>query len=220
MHPNPVFRRQPREWALAFAAERGFGALTVAGPGGVLAAHVPFVLDDDRVLAHLVRVNPLARHLRDGPAGALLIVSGPDGYVSPDWYGEAHMVPTWNYVAVHLREELRLLDDGALRPILDRLGHAFETRLAPKPPWKTDKVDDGLLTRMMRRIVPVEMSLKTVESTAKLNQNRSAAARAGAAAALAAGGTPGMETETLAALMREAMRETAAEHQESPGAAS
>ena len=211
MHPNPVFRRQPREWALAFTRERGFGALTIAGPEGVLAAHVPFVLDEDRVLAHLVRVNPLARHLRDGPASALLIVSGPDGYVSPDWYGEPQMVPTWNYVAVHLRGMLRLLEDSALRPILDRLSHDFETRLAPKPPWRTDKVDDGLLIRMMRQIVPVEMSLETVASTAKLNQNRSDAARAGAAAALAAGGTPGMETETLAALMRKPVRETAAD---------
>ena len=211
MHPNPVFRRHPRNWALAFARERGFGALTVAGPEGVLAAHVPFVLDEDRVLAHVVRANPLARHLGRGPADALLIVSGPDGYVSPDWYGEPQLVPTWNYVAVHLRGELRLLDDGALRPILDRLSHDFETRLAPKPPWKTDKVDDGLLARMMRQIVPLEMSLESIDSTAKLNQNRSDAARAGAAAALEAGGTPGMETRTLAALMREAMSKTAAD---------
>ena len=211
MHPNPVFRRHPRNWALAFARERGFGALTVAGPEGVLAAHVPFVLDEDRVLAHVVRANPLARHLGRGPADALLIVSGPDGYVSPDWYGEPQLVPTWNYVVVHLRGELRLLDDGALRPILDRLSHDFETRLAPKPPWKTDKVDDGLLAGMMRQIVPLEMSLESIDSTAKLNQNRSDAARAGAAAALEAGGTPGMETRTLAALMREAMSKTAAD---------
>ena len=211
MHPNPVFRRHPRNWALAFARERGFGALTVAGPEGVLAAHVPFVLDEDRVLAHVVRANPLARRLGRGPAGALLIVSGPDGYVSPDWYGEPQLVPTWNYVAVHLRGELRLLDDAALRPILDRLSHDFETRLAPKPPWKTDKVDDGLLARMMRQIVPLEMSLESVDSTAKLNQNRGDAARAGAAATLEAGGTPGMETRTLAALMREAMSKTAAD---------
>ena len=211
MHPNPVFRRQPREWATALARERGFGTLTVAGPEGVLAAHVPFVLDENRVLAHLVRVNPLARHLRNGPADALLIVSGPDGYVSPDWYGEPQMVPTWNYVAVHLRGVVRLLDDTALRSILDRLSHDFETRLAPKQPWKTDKVDGGLLTRMMRQIVPLEMSLESIDSTAKLNQNRSDGARAGAASALAAGGTPGMETATLAALMREAMGTTAAD---------
>ena len=197
MHPNSIFRRESPETAREFAAERGFGTFTVAGPQGVLAAHVPFVLDEERVLAHLVRVNPLARHLAGGPARALLIVSGPDGYVSPDWYGEPQLVPTWNYAAVHLRGELRLLDDTALRPILERLSETFETRLAPKPPWKTDTVDDGLLARMMRRIIPIEMSVDTVDSTFKLNQNRSDAARAGAAAALAAGGTPGMETRAL-----------------------
>ena len=209
MHPNPVFRREPRGPALELARERGFGTFTVAGPEGVLAAHLPFVLDEDRVLAHLVRVNPIARHLRRGPARALLIVSGPDGYVSPDWYGEAQLVPTWNYAAVHLRGELRLLDDTALRPILDRLSETFEARLAPKPPWKTDKVEEGLLARMMRQIVPIEMSVDTVDSTFKLNQNRSDTARAGAAAALAAGGTPGMETRALAERMRKAGREAA-----------
>ena len=209
MHPNPVFRQEPRGSALELARERGFGTFTVAGPEGVLAAHLPFVLDENRVLAHLVRVNPIARHLRREPARALLIVSGPDGYVSPDWYGEAQLVPTWNYAAVHLRGELRLLDDTALRPILDRLSETFEARLAPKPPWKTDKVEEGLLARMMRQIVPIEMSVDTVDSTFKLNQNRSDTARAGAAAALAAGGTPGMETRALAERMRKAGREAA-----------
>ena len=209
MHPNPVFRQEPRGSALELARERGFGTFTVAGPEGVLAAHLPFVLDEDRVLAHLVRVNPIARHLRREPARALLIVSGPDGYVSPDWYGETQLVPTWNYAAVHLRGELRLLDDTALRPILDRLSETFEARLAPKPPWKTDKVEEGLLARMMRQIVPIEMSVDTVDSTFKLNQNRSDTARAGAAAALAAGGTPGMETRALAERMRKVGREAA-----------
>ena len=203
MHPNSVFRQESRASALEMARERGFGTFTVAGPREVLAAHLPFVLDEDRVLAHLVRVNTLARHLGSGPARALLIVSGPDGYVSPDWYGEPHLVPTWNYAAVHLRGELRLLEDTALRPILDRLSETFEARLAPKPPWKTDSVDGGQLARMMRQIVPIEMSVETVDSTFKLNQNRSDTARAGAAAVIAAGGTPGLETRALAALMKE-----------------
>ena len=211
MHPNPVFRRKQCESALAFARERGFGALTVAVAEGVLAAHVPFVVDEGRILAHLMRANPLARHLRSGPVDALLIVSGPDAYVSPDWYGVPQMVPTWNYVAVHLRGKLRLLEDAALRSVLDRLSANFEERLAPKPPWKTDKVDDAVLAGKMRAIAPIEMSIESTDSTFKLNQNRSDTARAGAAAALAAGGTPGMETRALAALMGETGKETAAD---------
>ena len=59
------------------------------------------------------------------------------------------------------------------------------------------------LAKMMRQIVPVEMTVETVENTFKLNQNRAKSARLGAAAPLAEGGTPGMETAALAALMCE-----------------
>jgi transcriptional regulator len=204
MHPNPAYRQQPEARALDFARARGFGALTVSGPDGVLAAHVPFVMADGRIAAHLVRSNPLVRQLKDGPAMALMIVSGPDGYISPDWYGEEDRVPTWNYVAVHLRGQLRLIDEARLRAHLDRLSDNFEARLAPKPVWKTDKMTPDLLARMMRQIVPVEMTIETIGSTFKLSQNGADSSRLGAAEGLAGGGTPGMETAALAALMREA----------------
>ena len=204
MHPNPAYRQEPQARALDFARERGFGTLTVAGPDGVLAAHVPFLVEDGLVAAHLVRSNPLVRHLGGGPAAALMIVTGPDGYISPDWYGEPDRVPTWNYLAVHLRGELRLIDEARLRAHLDRLAANFEARLAPKPPWKADKMTPEVLARLLRQIVPVEMTVEAIDSTFKLNQNGPASSRLGAAAGLAAGGTPGMETAALAALMREA----------------
>jgi transcriptional regulator len=202
MHPNPAYRQQPETRALDFAVERGFGALTVAGPEGVLAAHIPFIVEGDVLSAHLVRSNPLARLLKGGPATALMIVTGPDGYISPDWYGEPDRVPTWNYLAVHLRGQLRLIDEAGLRAHLDRLAAKFEARLAPKAPWTADKMSPEALARLLRQIVPVEMTVETVESTFKLNQNGADSARLGAAAGLAAGGTPGLETAALAALMR------------------
>jgi len=202
MHPNPAYRQQSRTGALEFARERGFGALTVAGPEGVLAAHLPLVIEGDLLAAHLVRSNPLARLLKGGPAAALMIVTGPDGYIAPGWYGEPDRVPTWNYAAVHLRGELRPIDEDCLRAHLDRLAARFEARLAPKAPWTADKMTPEVLARLLRQIVPVEMVIETVDSTFKLNQNGADSARLGAAAALAEGGTPGMETGVLAALMR------------------
>ncbi len=202
MHPNPAYRNAPQVRAMEFATERGFGALTVAGPEGILAAHIPFIVEKGVMAAHMVRSNPLARHLGGGPAAALMIVSGPDGYISPDWYGEPDRVPTWNYVAVHLRGQLRLIDEAGLRAHLDRLAANFEARLAPKPPWKADKMTPDVLARLLRQIVPVEMTIESVDSTFKLNQNGPASARFGAATALATGGTPGLETAALVALMR------------------
>mgnify|MGYP006279874307 CR=1 FL=1 len=202
MHPNPAFRSTDEARARAFAAGRGFGMLTAAGPEGVLASHVPFLLEGDRVEAHLVRSTALARALAGGAVEALLAVTGPDGYVSPDWYGEPDLVPTWNYVAIHLRGRLALGDPDGLLAHLERLSARFEADLAPKPPWTHHKMSAGKMERLMRSILPVEMTVETVESTFKLNQNRTPAARAGAAEAIATGAAPGMEHAALAALMR------------------
>lgn len=204
MHPNPAYRGAEATQNLAFARDRGFGVLTIAGPDGPLASHIPFVIAPDgaSVAAHIVRSNPIWRALRDGPQTALVAVSGADGYVSPDWYGMEDQVPTWNYVAVHLRGRLRLLPDEALRPHLDALSEEFERRLAPKPVWKTDKVGDDALARLMRMIAPVEMSVETIDGTWKLGQNKPDAARFGAAAEIEGGGI-GAELAMLARLMKE-----------------
>jgi transcriptional regulator len=200
MHPNPIFREDDQARALVTARERGFGVLTAPGPDGVLASHLPFVLEAATVAAHLSRGGALARHLRRGPAEALLIVSGPDAYVSPDWYGADDQVPTWNYVAVHLRGPVRLLPDEALRPHLERLSAVHEARLA-KRPWTMDKMTPGLPERMMRQIVPIEMTVASIDATFKLNQNKPAAVRLAAADAVEGAGY-GHEPGALAALMR------------------
>ncbi|MEM9148171.1 MAG: FMN-binding negative transcriptional regulator [Pseudomonadota bacterium] len=202
MHPNPMFRHTPEAHARALAEARGFGVVSSASGGQVLLAHIPFLLEGDRIEAHLVRSNPIARALAEGPRAATLVVSGPDGYVSPDWYAEPDLVPTWNYVAVHLAGRLSLADPDSLLAHLERLSAKFEAGLAPKHPWTHHKMTEGVMARMMRQILPVEMVVERVESTFKLNQNRSASARAGAAGQLAEGHTPGQETGALAALMR------------------
>jgi len=203
MHPNPVFRRAPRARNIAFARERAFGVLTLAGPDGPLAAHVPFVLTEDGSWweAHLARSNPILRAL-DTRRPALVIVSGPEGYVSPDWYGLPDQVPTWNYVAVHLRGWLELLDDAALPPHAARLSAQFERRLAPKPAWTDDKMDAEALTRMRRMIRPIGMRVETIEGTWKLNQNKPETARQAAAMQVGRAGI-GTETAALAALMKD-----------------
>jgi len=110
MHPNITFRKATRDFNLDYAKHRGFGILSINGEDGPLSAHVPFTISPDGsyVEAHVMRSNPIARALKS-PQPALLAISGPDGYISPDWYDVEDQVPTWNYVAVHLRGQLQLL---------------------------------------------------------------------------------------------------------------
>jgi transcriptional regulator len=203
MHPNPAFRKEPLDRNIAFARARGFGVLTINGPDGPLAAHIPFLLSDDASFAelHLAHSNPIAR--ADLPVPALIAVSGPDAYISPDWYGPhsevPDQVPTWNYVAVHLRGTLERLPDDAMRDHVDALSAEHEGRIAAKRPWTSAKMTEGAMPRMMRMILPFRFLVASVEGTWKLNQNKTPEIRARAANALSQGNAPAQE---IAALIR------------------
>jgi transcriptional regulator len=201
MHPNPVYHDADQAQNLSFARDRAFGVLAVAAGDFPMLAHVPFLLSDSGAVAdlHLVRSNPIARALKE-PLSARIAVSGPDSYISPDWYGVTDQVPTWNYVAVHLTGTLELRPQDELRDLLDRQSAMYEDRLLPKPPWKTSKMTGAILDKMMRMIVPCRMAITGVDGTWKLGQNKPEAVRVGAAEHAKTYGF-GSETGLLAALM-------------------
>ena len=201
MHPNPIYRRTTDARAFDLVRDRAFGQITRTGPDGLLASHIPVLLapDETTLDMHLVRSNPILR-LLDTPQDALLAVMGPDGYVSPDWYGADDQVPTWNYAAVQIRGTLEALDHATMHDMLDRQSAHFEDQL-PKTPWTTAKMTPDVLEKMMRQIVPCRMTITDVQSTFKLNQNKPDDVRLRAADAMESSGI-GMETATLAALMR------------------
>ena len=214
----------PRHFAFPAGAERqlqdlieahSFGLL-VAGDGAGAppeAAHLPFVLDRARgplgtLIAHVARANPLWRRFAPGRE-VLVVFQGPHAYVSPDWYAARGLVPTWNYVAVHGYGVPRLLtDEAAATAALVALSATMEASLAPKPPWAMDQLPESARRALVRGIVAFEIELVRLEGKQKLNQNRSAADRAGVIAALRALG--GADALAVASAMAEREDEAAA----------
>ena len=201
MHPYPAFRENSDVKNLNFARNCGFGTLSVNGEEGPVVIHIPFLLDETGAYAdfHLARFNPIAR-IAQGKA--ILTVSGPYGYVSPDWYNMADQVPTWNYVAVHLRGRLAPLPKDALSDLIDRQSAFFEEKLAPKPPWTADKMSDGIKDKMMKAILPFRLDIAAVDGIWKLNQNKPDDVRLRAGEKITSG--VGSDLATLAGLMRDA----------------
>src|SRR5690349_2305573 len=78
------------------------------------ATYLPVLWRGDTVVAHLARANPHWREVEDGMP-ALVMVTGPDAYVSPGFYAakaeHGKVVPTWNYSAVHLTGTVRVHHD-------------------------------------------------------------------------------------------------------------
>lgn len=202
MHPNQSFRQTSEEENLAFARQRGFGTLCLNHENGPLLSHIPFVVSEDGsyLEAHLVRSNPILKQLAD-PKPAVIAVSGGDSYVSPDWYGVEDQVPTWNYVAVHLRGKLTKLPQDELKGILDRLSNHNETQLHPKPVWTLDKLTAETYRKLSIQIVPIRLDINDVQGTWKLAQNKAAGAIHGAADGIEKARL-GQETGTITTLMR------------------
>ncbi len=180
----------------AFVAEHSFGALFLSTPNGPRVAHAPAVFLDEALIGfHLARGNALTPHL-DG-ARALFVVQGPHGYVSPDWYGIADQVPTWNYLAVELEGIVRWMDDAALLAQIDALSAEHERRLAPKPVWMREKITPGIAEKMAKAIVGFTLEIEDWRGTRKLGQNKMEEIRLRAADGVEMAGDP-----LLAGLMR------------------
>ena len=175
-----------------------FALLTSAGATGVQASHLPLLLAPDEgefgtLYGHFARANPHWRDLQGG-AEALAVFSGPDAYISPGWYPakaeHGKVVPTWNYIAVHARGPVELIEEPErLLQIVSRLSDQHES--GRERPWAVSDAPREYIDSMLRAIVGFALPIRRLEGKWKLGQNRSAADQAGVRDGLAASTSPG-----------------------------
>jgi transcriptional regulator len=167
--------------------------LVTVGPGGLTATMLPFLFDARRrtLRGHLARNNDHWRTV-DG-ALALVIVRGPDAYISPSWYAtkaeHGRVVPTWNYVTAHVHGVVTVHDDPAwvgdlVRELTDRHEAGRAT------PWSVDDAPPRFYAGQLRAIVGIELAIERIEAKFKLSQNRPAADVDGVIEGLRAAGDP------------------------------
>ena len=159
-------------------AHHGAADLVTQGPDGLEATLLPFVHDADRrtLSGHFARNNDHWRRA-DGQR-CLVIVRGPDSYVSPSWYASTaehgRVVPTWNYMTAHVHGTVTVHDDvDWLDDLVRRLTRLHE---AGRPaPWAVDDAPERFVRGQLRAIVGVEVRIDRIEAKVKLSQNRPAA---------------------------------------------
>jgi transcriptional regulator len=101
------------------------------------------------------------------------VFTGPNAYVSPLTYQDAIQVPTWNYIAVHLKGHPVPVhfdeNPDELHTIMDTLITQFEPLYLPV--WRA--LDTVNQQNLLRGIVGFRMQIDDVECVEKLSQNRS-----------------------------------------------
>jgi transcriptional regulator len=165
-----------------FIEANPLGILVTAGADGMLATHLPLVVHRTSGAAgvlegHVARANP--HHRQAGqPLEALVIFPGANAYISPSWYATkqetGEVVPTWNYVAVHVYGELRFTSDPVfLRRHLEQLVTRHES--GRQQPWAITDAPAEYIARQIEAIVGLELTITRMEGKWKMSQNRSSA---------------------------------------------
>ncbi len=187
MHRVPAFEITDRTVIAGLVRDLAFAQLVTRVDDTFAATSLPLLLDAPTdtgpwiLRGHLARANPQARiDAAEVPVIALFV--GPHASVSPTayptWRETGKVVPTWNYVEVHVHGTFRLTDEP--EATLAAVTELTDVHEATRPqPWSVADAADGYVAGLARGIVSFEIAVERVEAKAKLSQNKSTVDQAG-----------------------------------------
>ncbi len=170
----------------AHIAKYPLGAWVCHVRGQLIANHLPFVRDAQhgshgRLVAHVSRANPVWRELAEG-APSVVMFMGPSAYITPSWYPgkrqHGKVVPTWNYVTVHVHGMARAINDARwILEALNRLTDAQEAKQAQ--PWKVADAPPEYIDKLLKAVVGIEITIDRIEGRLKVSQDKAEPDRRG-----------------------------------------
>jgi transcriptional regulator len=175
--------------AILLEAMRANSFAILFGPsagGACTATHLPLLVRDEGehgvVEGHFAKANT---HWADLAGRETLVVfPGPHSYVSPSLSVEPLSVPTWNYIAIHARGTLKILEDDVSKTrLVEDLIAVHEPAYLEK--WRA--MPEGYRRTMLAGIVGFRMPIAHIEGKFKLTQNRAETERRNVRDAQAAG---------------------------------
>jgi transcriptional regulator len=177
MRHTPDYVLDDVETVRALVRENPWGTIVSFVPGkGLVASHYPLLLEEDAegivLVSHVGRPDERLHEL--GAHELMVIVSGPQGYVSPGWYESSPAVPTWNFAVAHLHGTPELLSDDENLRVLDRLVAHFENPL-PEPFLMRGTLENAeYAARIVHGTVGFRLRVDRFEAKEKMSQDKPA----------------------------------------------
>jgi transcriptional regulator len=155
-----------------FLKQNSFGILVSQVDGKPWATHIPLELDKnengkDILVSHIAKANPQWEFFTDNTE-VLCIFNGPHSYVSSSWYMEEE-VPTWNYVAVHIYGQLKIIDEEAVIASMHKLVDKYEQQ--SECPVSINNLSTKTM-RQVKGVVGFHIEITEIQAAKKLSQGR------------------------------------------------
>ncbi len=178
------FEQTDRDEVAGFLAAYPFATVVVQINGQMWPTPLPLIhkpASDDwgTFIGHVALANEM---WKTDVTDALVIVNGPDGYITPNWYAtkaETHqVVPTWNYSAVHAWGRMTVHHEAKWK----RMAVGMLTQIHERTnvePWKMGDAPQEYLADQLEHIVGIEISIDRLKAKYKLSQNRTGADQEG-----------------------------------------
>lgn len=175
MRDNPDYAFDDLEGIKDLVRENPWATFVSHVPGqGLVASHYPVLLDEEAdgvvLLSHVGRPDEEKHELGRHPM--LAILEGPNGYISPSWYGYRPNVPTWNFAVTHLHGTPEILTDEQNMAVLDRLVNHFEAKVADPHLLHATRENSEYAYRIVKGTVGFRMKVTHWEAKEKMNQDK------------------------------------------------
>lgn len=211
MHIPRTFKQTDSDTLKDLIVKYPLATLISYSDAGLEANHIPFIFDNsqgvDVLQGHVAKANAVWKTLNDN-ADVLLVFSGPNGYISPNHYPTkqktGRAVPTWNYIAVHVKGSMQCIHDDTW--ILNHITKLSDQHEVGQPnPWSINDAPPEYIQRMLPAIVGLELEIVSITGQWKVSQNQPHENQVGVVSGLVAQG--GFESLEMADLVNQYIKD-------------
>jgi transcriptional regulator len=173
MYDMPHFKSASRKEVVQFIQRYPF-ALVVSKGEDMAATQVPLLLEQREeklyLQGHMMRHTDHYRAFLENNR-VLVVFSGPNAYVSASWYQQPTQGSTWNYMSVHCKGKMRLMEEQEFISMMKKFTLHFEENNADSPTI-FDNLPEDYTNQMMPHITGFEIEVIEMNHVFKLSQNR------------------------------------------------
>ena len=187
----PYYTEHDRETILAFMQQHNFAMVAGVGNDHPVATQLPLeIIEEGEKLflsGHMMRKTD--HHLAFEKNNQVLVVfHSPHAYIDANWYTEPAGGSTVNYMSVHAKGIIHLLDEAGTRAAVEEVTNRH---IGKGTPASFENISEEYIAAMVKAIAGFRIEVTALQNVFKLSQNRTPVDQANIVAELEKRARPG-----------------------------